>query len=284
MLARARDIPADLVFVDMEDAVAPAARGPAARRAAAEALAAGPWRAPTRGVRVNPVGSPWCLGDLREAVYAPGGPPDVVLVPKVEDAGQVAFVCHLLDALEAEAGIAAGAVGVELQIESARALCAVEAIAAGAPPRVEALVFGPGDFAASIGAPQLVVGGHTDAGGLDPGLAALARIVVAARAHGLQAVDGPWGAIDDPEGLVDAARRARALGCDGKWSIHPAQVPVLNREFGADAAERARARAILDALEAGGAARAGGEMVDEATRRLALAILRRGGDGDPPAR
>jgi len=168
-------------------------------------------------------------------------------------------------------------VGVELQIESAGALLRVADIAASAPERVEALVFGPGDFAASLGAPQTMVGQLPPDAGPDPAGVALFGMVVAARAHGLQAVDGPYGAIGDVAGLRRSALRARALGCDGKWSIHPDQITVLQEVFTAPAEDVARARAILEALEGRGAAAVAGEMVDEATRRLAEAVLRRAG-------
>ncbi len=273
MVQKARDLDADVVFLDMEDAVPPAERGEPARRAVVAALAA-PFAARTVAVRVNAVGTPWCLGDLAGVVPAR---PDVVLVPKVEDPGQVAFVCHLLDALESDHGLEAGGIGVEIQIESAGALAGVNAIAAACPPRVEALVFGPGDFAASLGAPQTMVGELPAAGDPDPAGMALFAMVVAARAHGLQAVDGPYGDISDADGLLRAAHRARALGCDGKWSIHPSQIAVINATFTASEAEVARARAIMEALGEGGAARLDGEMIDDATRRLAEGILRRAG-------
>ncbi|MFN8121501.1 MAG: CoA ester lyase [Thermoleophilia bacterium] len=273
MVEKARDLPADLVFLDMEDAVPPAERGDGARAAAVAALAA-PFASPTVAVRVNAVGTPWCLGDLCAVVPAR---PGIVLVPKVEDPGQVAFVCHLVDALEAEHGLEPGSVGVELQIESPGALARVAEIASASPPRVEALVFGPGDFAASLGAPQTMVGELPDPAGPDPAAMALFAMVVAARAHGLQAVDGPYGDIGDADGLARSAARARALGCDGKWSIHPSQITVLNDAFTASAEEVERARAILAAVGDGGAARLEGEMVDDATRRLAEAVLRRAG-------
>lgn len=273
MVEKARDLDADVVFLDMEDAVPAAERGEPARRAAVTALGA-PFAARTVAVRVNAVGTPWCLGDI--ATVAPARP-DVLLVPKVEDPGQVAFVCHLLDALEAQHGLQPGAIGVELQIESAGALAGVSAIAAACPPRVEALVFGPGDFAASLGSPQTMVGELPEDGVPDPGAMALFAMVVAARAHGLQAVDGPYGDIGDADGLLRSARRARALGCDGKWSIHPSQIAVITATFTASEQEIARARAIMDALGEGGAARLEGEMVDDATRRLAEGVLRRAG-------
>jgi citrate lyase subunit beta/citryl-CoA lyase len=277
MVARAVRLPADMVFVDMEDSVAAADRGEPARAAARAALDRD-FAAPTVGLRVNPPDSPWCLRDLTEVVGPMAHRLDVVLVPKVEDPGDVAFVCRVVDALEEEAGLERCRIGVEVQIESPHALLRAPAIGAACPPRVEAFVFGPGDFAASLGAPQTMVGEVGEDGGWDPGAHALFAMVAAARAHGLQAVDGPWGSPDDADGLRRAARRALALGCDGKWSIHPDQIPVLHEVFTPGAAEVARAHRILDALRGVGAARMGGEMVDEATRRLAEGVLRRAGD------
>lgn len=272
MTARAPDLAADLVFLDLEDSVPVAEKG-ASAHAAVRAAFPGVWTARTRGLRVNPVGSPWCLADLRCAV-ACHGDVEVVIVPKVEDPGQVAFICHALDALEMEAGLPRGGIGVELQIESATALSRVAAIAA-APERVEALVYGPGDFVASLGAPQTMIG--QQGGAADPSDHALFTIAVAARAAGLQSVDGPYGDVGDVDGLRRSAARASALGYDGKWSIHPDQIPVITTAFTPAEADIARARAILDALEGAAAARMGSEMVDEATRRLAEGILRRAG-------
>ena len=133
----------------------------------------------------------------------------------------------------------------------------------------EALVLGPGDLAASLGVPELTIGdgAHVDY--------ALMRVVVAARAFGLAAVDGPFVVLGDPDGLRAAALRSRALGYDGKWCIHPAQVEVCNEAYAATPEELERARRILGVE---GVARLGGEMVDEANRRMAEAILARGGD------
>src|SRR5262249_52399261 len=148
-------------------------------------------------------------------------------------------------------------VGLEGQIETARGLVEVERVAALGPP-LEALVFGPGDFAASIGVPVLTIG--AGASGY-----ALARIVVAARAFGLQVLDGPWAVLTDRDGLVASARRALDLGCDGKWVIHPSQIEAVNELFTPTTAELERARRIVAAAD--GASLVEGEMVDAASRR-----------------
>jgi citrate lyase subunit beta / citryl-CoA lyase len=248
MLAKAADLPADEIVVDLEDGVA-AADKEEARAAVAAARARG-----TLAVRINAVGSPWWRGDL-EAVRT--AQPDVVVVPKVESPDQVAAVAELLPS---------GA-GLEVQVETARGLVEVERIAAAGGP-LEALVFGPGDFAASLGVPVLTIG----AGASDY---ALARIAVAARAFGLQVVDGPYAAIGDAAGLRAAAERALALGCDGKWVIHPAQIAPVNAVFTPTEEEVERARRILAAAD--GASSVDGEMVDAATKRLAEGVISRGG-------
>ena len=244
MLAGAAGLPADEIVVDLEDGVAVADKL-SAREQLASARARG-----TLAVRINAVGSPWWEHDLAAATHA-----DVIVVPKVESVEQVRTVVDRLPS----------GVALEVQIETARGLVEVERIAAfGAP--LEALVFGPGDFAASLGVPVLTIG----AGASEY---ALARIAVAARAHGLQPVDGPYAAIEDDAGLRTAAERALAHGYDGKWVIHPAQLATVNDVFTASSEEVARARAILAAAD--GASRVNGEMVDAATKRLAEAVLAR---------
>jgi citrate lyase subunit beta/citryl-CoA lyase len=281
MLERAATIPADLVFLDLEDSVAAGAKDEEARERVVRTLLGPPFLAPTLAVRVNAVDTPWCLDDLRHCVEGAGERIDAVILPKVEDASHVHFADHLLTALERGRGLPAGSIGLEVQIESARGLLNVERIAAAAPARLEALVFGPGDFAASLGMPQLTIGAPLPDYPGDAFHSPLSRIVVAARAHGLQAIDGPYAAIRDLEGLRRSAASARALGLDGKWSIHPAQVETLNLAFGVSQEEFDRACAIVDALgeaaAAGrGAAVVGGEMIDEASRRLAERCVRRG--------
>jgi citrate lyase subunit beta/citryl-CoA lyase len=244
MLAKAAELPADEVVVDLEDGVAVADKL-AAREQLASARARG-----TLAVRINAVGTPWWEQDLAAAMHA-----EVIVVPKVESVEQVRAVADRLPS----------GVALEVQVETVRGLVEVERIAAfGAP--LEALVFGPGDFAASLGVPVLTIG----AGASEY---ALARIAVAARAYGLQPIDGPYAAIEDDAGLRATAERALAHGYDGKWTIHPAQLATVNDVFTAGAEEVARARAILAATD--GASRVSGEMVDAATKRLAEAVLAR---------
>jgi citrate lyase subunit beta/citryl-CoA lyase len=242
MLEKAAALGADEVVVDLEDGVAPADKE-RARGNLHLARACG-----TLAVRINK-GS---ADDLAAAAAVA----DVLVLPKVESPDDVAWA--------AQAGLP-----LEVQIETALGLVRVEEIAQA--PNVEALVFGPGDFAASLGVPVLTIG----AGASEY---AMARIAVAARAFGLQAIDGPYAALDDEAGLRDQARRALALGYDGKWAIHPSQIEPLHDVFTPTPAEVERARRIVAAAD--GAIRLDGEMVDEATKKLAAGVLARAGGND----
>jgi citrate lyase subunit beta/citryl-CoA lyase len=250
MLAKTPSLPADEVIVDLEDAV-PAQDKEQARELAVEALRRGPFGR-TTALRVNGRGTPWWEEDLRAAAEAR---PDVVVLPKVESPEDVFAAAELLP----------GGTGIEAQVETARGLVEAARIAA-AGHGLEALVFGPADLAASLGVPVLTIG----AGVSDY---ALAHVVAAARASGLQALDGPHARLGDDLGLVLSARRALEHGYDGKWVIHPSQIEPVNRIFTPSPAEIERARRILDAAQ--GAARFEGELVDEASRRLAESLLQR---------
>jgi citrate lyase subunit beta/citryl-CoA lyase len=241
-LAKAAAFDADEVILDLEDAVA-AERKDTARASVERALHDLDWRAPTVAVRVN-------RGSTDDVELVRAARPDVVVLPKVESPDELAGL----------------PVPAEAQIETARGLAFCEQIAAAAG--LEALVLGPGDLAASLGVPELTIGEGAHVG------YALARVAVAARAFGLQAVDGPFVALGDEAGLRASANRSRALGYDGKWCIHPAQVPVCNEVYAPTPEEVERARRILGSA---GVARLDGEMVDEATRRMAEAILARAG-------
>jgi citrate lyase subunit beta / citryl-CoA lyase len=250
MLAKAPTLGADEVIVDLEDAVA--ADGKEQARGLALAALQRGRLGRTTALRVNARTTPWWEDDLRAAAAAR---PDVVVLPKVESAEDVSAAAELLP----------HGIGLEAQIETARGLIEAERIAA-AGHGLEALVFGPADLAASLGVPVLTIG----AGVSDY---ALARVLAAARASGLQALDGPHARLGDDLGLVLSGRRALEHGYDGKWVIHPAQIEPVNRIFTPSPAEVERARRLLDA--ASGAARFEGELVDEASRKLADSLLRR---------
>jgi citrate lyase subunit beta / citryl-CoA lyase len=250
MLAKAPSLPADEVIVDLEDAVA-AQDKETAREIAVGTLKRGPLGR-TTALRVNGRSTPWWEEDLRAAAEVR---PDVVILPKVESPEDVFAAAELLR----------DGIGLEAQIETARGLVAAERIAA-AGHGLEALVFGPADLAASLGVPVLSIG----AGASDY---ALAHVLAAARASGLQALDGPHARLGDDLGLVLSTRRALEHGYDGKWVIHPSQIEPVNRIFTPSPAELERARRILEA--SGSAGRFEGELVDEASRRLAESLLRR---------
>ena len=239
-LVRAAAVQADEVILDLEDAVAPA-RKDEARAIVERALRDLRFAATTVAIRIN-------RGSIEDLALVRAVQPDVVVLPKVESPDELAGL----------------PVPAEAQIETARGLIECERIAAA--PGLEALVLGPGDLAASLGVPELTIGegAHVEH--------ALLRVLVAARAFGVAAVDGPYVRLDDPAGLRRAAMRSRALGYDGKWCIHPAQVETCNEVYAPTAEEIERARRILG-LE--GVARFDGEMIDEANRRMAEAILAR---------
>jgi citrate lyase subunit beta / citryl-CoA lyase len=280
-LAKARELAVDEVFLDLEDAVAPAAK-PGARQAVAAALNAGGWGSKIRAVRINDVTTPWAYRDVIEVVEAAGANLDVIVLPKAAAPDHVRWLDLLLSQIEQASGLDVGRIGIEAQIEEASGLAGVDSIAAAAS-RLDALVFGPADFMASIGMRSLQVGaepaGYT---GGDAYHYPRMRILVAARSHGLAAIDGPHLAIHDTDGLRGSAVSAAALGYDGKWVLHPGQVDVVNQAFSPDQDSYDRAEQILDAYaEATGTAHRGAvmlgdEMIDEASRKLAMVTAAKG--------
>lgn len=282
MIAKALASDADVVMIDLEDAVTPEAK-PGARAEVIAALREGDWRGRPRTFRINALDTPWFVRDLVEIVEGAVDALDLIVVPKVARPEDVVTIATILTALEAASGRAAP-VGLEAQIESARGLANCEAIAA-ASPRLEALVFGPGDYAATVRMPLTAIGtlDHWDAA--YPGHRwdyPLHRILVAARVAGLRAIDGPYADFRDLDGFRRSCLTARALGYDGKWCIHPDQVPIANEVFTPSAAEIAWAHDVLAANAA--AERAGrgsfslnGQMIDAASLRMARATLVRAG-------
>jgi citrate lyase subunit beta / citryl-CoA lyase len=280
MLAKAAGLPADQVFLDLEDAVAPELKNDETRRLVVSALRDADWTAPTRVVRVNAVGTPWCLDDLLMVVGGAGDALHCVMVPKVESDAQIHFVAQVLEQLELKHGLARR-IGIEVQIESPRGLVEIERIAA-ASPRIETLIFGPGDYAASAGMPQLTVGAIDESYPGDLWHYVLSRIVTTARAFGLQAIDGPYAAIRDLDGFREVARRSRVLGFHGKWALHPDQIGICNTTYAPTQAEFDRAERMLEAYRAAtdeqghGAVVFETEMIDEASRKLAATTVERG--------
>jgi citrate lyase subunit beta/citryl-CoA lyase len=277
--AKADQSAADQVFLDLEDAVAPAAKE-SARGLVVEALKTYEFRGKTRVVRVNACDTQWCYADIIQVVEGAGDRLDCLMIPKVEGVADVHFVDSLLTQLELQHRFARR-IGLELQIESARGMENIEAIAA-ASSRTETLIFGPADFSASLQMPELTAGRLKPEYPGDYWHYFLARIVVAARAHGLQPIDGPYAQIRDTEGLRTFAQRAAMLGFDGKWALHPGQIEVLNEEFSPRQDDFDKANAILEAYRHAtevaktGAVMLGDEMIDEASRKMALVMVERG--------
>ncbi|HEV8461082.1 MAG TPA: CoA ester lyase [Gaiellaceae bacterium] len=273
LVASATRVNVDELILDLEDSVAPSAKE-AAREAAVEALRRD-WASPLRAVRTNAVGSDWFADDLA-ALLGAGARIDALVLPKVEEPATVREVADALDRSECPAVI-------EVVIESPRALVQVEAIATSSR-RLAALVFGAGDYAASLGVFQQSIGGSDPAYPGDQWHYPRARIAVAASACGLQAIDTPYAAIDDLEGFRASASSARAVGFSGKWVIHPKQIEPCDRVFTPSAAEIAAAHGVLAALGSGdshgvGALRSGGSMIDAASARAAKLVLARADAG-----
>jgi citrate lyase subunit beta/citryl-CoA lyase len=281
-LAKAQTLPADQVFLDLEDAVAPLVKEEA-RHAVVDALNQGDWGGKTRAVRVNDWTTQWTYRDVITVVEGAGDRLDCVMLPKVADAGQVTALDLLLTQIEKTTGLPVGRIGIEAQIENAAGLMNVEAIAASSP-RLETIIFGPADFMASINMRSLVVGEQPPGYPADAYHYILMRILIAARAHGLQAIDGPYLQVRNVEGFAAVARRAAALGYDGKWVLHPDQIAAANEIFSPAQEDYDHAELILDAYDwstsaAGGAkgsAMLGDEMIDEASRKMALVIAAKG--------
>jgi citrate lyase subunit beta/citryl-CoA lyase len=282
MIEKAKALSADEVFLDLEDAVAPVAKAEARTRVAS-ALAEPGWFCGLRGVRVNDWTTPWTHADVIEVVATAGSHLDVVVLPKVVDVSHVRALDLLLTQLELTHELPPGRIAIEAQIETAQGLSNVDAIAAA--PRVQALVLGPADMMASLNMRTLVVGEQPE--GYDVGDAyhhVLMKILIAARTHGIAAIDGPYLKVRDVEAFRRVAARSAALGYDGKWVLHPDQIAAGNELFSPRQDDYDHAELILEAYEwhtsqAGGARGAvmlGDEMIDEASRKMALVIAAKG--------
>ena len=272
--------PADSLFLDLEDSVAPHRRIEA-RDNAVRALNDINWGTKTVSVRVNGLTTPWSIGDIMAVARCPRL--DMILLPKVETAGDVIFLDRLLTGLELEVP-RDRPLGIEILIETTKGLANVEAIAA-ASPRLEGIIFGVGDYSIELenfdivfGAPnpEYAVSGHFN----DQWHFALARIANACRAYGLRPIDGPFTNYGDPDAYRASAIRARALGFEGKWAIHPSQVAIANEVFTPSAAQIDWARDIAKKMEAAsdegkGAIGLEGVLIDRAHVLLSQKILRR---------
>jgi citrate lyase subunit beta/citryl-CoA lyase len=280
MIAKAAASAADAVCVDLEDAVAPDQKE-ASRAHAIAALRELDFGARVRMLRINALDTPFAYRDLIEVVEAAGARIDLIMLPKTAAPRDVEFVDTLLTQIEARMGLARP-IGIEAQIETASGFLWAREIAHSSP-RLEALIFGPGDYAASLRMPLANIGEPDEHDALYPGHrwhAVMHAIVAAARANGLRCMDGPAANFKDPTGFERACRVALALGFDGKQCIHPAQLPIANRVFAPAPAELAWARAVAAAYEQASAAGRGaisldGKMIDAANLRMARTILDR---------
>jgi citrate lyase subunit beta/citryl-CoA lyase len=279
MLSKAPTLPADEVFMDLEDSVAPLAKEEA-RGNVVQALKEGDWNGKTVVVRVNAVYTKWCAGDLQEVVGNAGQFIDCIMIPKVEYASDVSFVDSLLRMIEETTGLEKR-IGLEIQIETATGLRNIHDVAAESD-RAETLIFGPADMSASLGLPTVTAGMPMPGYPGDHWHHVLSTILIAARHAGLQAIDGPYLLIKDLDGFRNMALRARALGYDGKWALHPGQIDVLNEVFTPSQEEYDKAEAMLEAyrhatdVERQGAVMFGNEMIDEASRKMAEQLAARG--------
>ena len=293
-MAKAPALGADVVFLDLEDAVAPDDKE-RARANVIEALGAHDWSRTTVSVRINGLDTHWCYRDVVDVAEARGEVLDTILIPKVGRPSDVEFVGTLLDQIEQRHGWEPGRIGITILIETAAGMADVEAISRARPDRLEAMSFGVADYAASVQART------TNIGGANPDYAVLtdkdergerathwgdgwhfgiSRMVAACRARGIRPIDGPFGDIGDPDGYRSAARRAAALGCEGKWAIHPSQVALANEVFTPSDAEIERAERILQAMEDAakegkGAVSLDGRLIDAASIRMAEVLLRK---------
>jgi citrate lyase beta subunit len=275
MHAKASQSRADVIILDLEDSVPMDAKEPA-RDVVIQSIRSLDWQEKTITFRINGLDTPFGYRDLLEVVEAAGPQIDAVVVPKVNHPQDIYFVCRMLDGIEMKKDFSRR-IGIEAIIESAEGLESVSEIAKSSA-RLKTLVFGIVDYSASIGARLVSISGHGEKEeGVYPGHRwnfEMSRIVMAAKANGLLAIDAPYGNFRDPQGLQRAAAMACALGYDGKWAIHPDQIDSINQVFSPSREDIARAEKVLaahrDAEKKGfGAVAVEGRMVDRATVRLA---------------
>lgn len=291
MLEKAPDSGADVVFLDLEDAVAPDDKAQA-RANIIDALKTQDWSRCAVSIRMNGLDTHYAYRDLVDIVETCGDKLDTILIPKVGSAADVYFVSTMLSQIEAYKGFKP--INIHVLIETAMGMANVEEIARTCPERMEAMVFGVADYAASVRARTTQIGGaNPDYGVLtdpdDQGQRAyhwgdqwhfgISRMVAACRAYGLRPIDGPFGDFNDPEGYKVAARRAAALGCEGKWAIHPSQVELANEVFTPTPKEVERAKRILvemdkAAKEGKGAVSLDGRLIDAASIRMAENVVK----------
>jgi citrate lyase subunit beta / citryl-CoA lyase len=279
-LEKAPSVPADMSFLDLEDSVAPLEKV-AARAKVVNAIRKQEWDDRVLCVRVNAWDTEWTVGDILEVVAGAGERLDEVMLPKVQNAAEVIALDLLLSQVEKTNGLPVGHVGIEAQIETTRGLINVEEICA-ASSRLETIIFGPADFAASMEMPVLTGGVEVPEYPGDHFHYVFSKILMAGRANGLQVIDGPFLKVRELDSLRKFAQRTRVLGYDGKWALTPDQVTVLNEVYSPTQEQFDRAWDILDAYqracedEHSGAVMFGDEMIDEASRKMAIKFVVRG--------
>jgi malyl-CoA/(S)-citramalyl-CoA lyase len=291
MLEKAPRLGADIVMLDLEDAVAPDDK-PQARRNIVDALLEQEWADCSVSLRINGLDTHWCYRDLVDVVEQAGARIDQIMIPKVSGAGDVHLVATLLDQIEEAVGLE-HRIGLSVLIETAIGMVNIDEIATACPARMEAMVFGVADYAASLQSHTTSIGGATadyavltDGDGAagreshwgDQWHYALARIAVTCRAHGLRPIDGPFGDFNDADGFLAAARRAAVLGYEGKWAIHPSQIELANAVFTPDAHIVDKTHRIIAAMRAAAADGSGavsldGRLIDAASIRMAETLL-----------
>jgi citrate lyase subunit beta/citryl-CoA lyase len=275
MIANAAGSDADEVFLDLEDSVAPTAKVEA-REPLVEAAREHDWSDKVLSFRMNGIDTEWWYDDVIEVVGRAGAHIDDIVVPMVAGPSDVHTVENLLEGVEANNGLEIGGIGLEPQIEDGDGIHNVYEIA-HASDRLSSIIFGPGDYSAAMGTPGLDIGQFPEY----PGHYwhhALSECNAAAKSADLPCLDGPYADIDDPEGFRTSAERANMLGCDGKWAIHPSQIEIGNDVFAPDPEVADRAERIVEAYaeameEGTGAVSVDGQLVDEATNKMAKEIV-----------
>ncbi|HEX7522427.1 MAG TPA: CoA ester lyase [Acidimicrobiia bacterium] len=278
-LAKAPGLGADMYFLDLEDSVAPNEKEDA-RQTVVDAINDNDWGDAVLCVRVNAWDTKWTYRDVIHVVENASERLDEIMLPKVQSAGDVVALDHLLTQIELNTGRRTK-VGIEAQIETTRGLINVEEICA-ASPRMETIVFGPADFAASMEMPVLTGGVQIADYPGDHFHYVFSKILMAGRANGLQVIDGPYLKIRELDALREYAMRTHILGYDGKWSLHPDQITVINEVYTPTTEQFDKAYELLEAYrvatdeEGKGAVMFGDEMIDEASRKMATKFVMRG--------
>ena len=277
MFEKALNSDADYVFLDLEDAVSPNDKV-AARANVVKALNEINWRdkGKTISVRINSLDTHYMYSDLVELVEQAGKNIDTILVPKAGTASDVYMVDCLLNQIETNKKIK-NKIGIECLIETALGMSNIKEIAKSSE-RLEALHFGVADYAASLRARTVVIGGLNPDYPGDQWHHGLSELVMTCRAYGLRAIDGPFGDFNDPDAYIASAKRAAAIGIEGKWAIHPSQIDLANKVFSPPVTEVKKAKRILEELnkaakEGKGAAQLDGRMIDAASARMAENIV-----------